>query len=780
MGKTISSRIKSGVTVGFIDGHTRDGWIDGFRPGASVIQLEIREGGDTSDTEALTVEYPTNQAAYIGFFRENAVELPVPLNGDTQPIHLDLTGGARFHVMVHWPDTTDQEGFYGVPVDIDDPFAWIYFFAHAVNFRRSDERLGTMLLREGLITPEQLEEALRAQKDGRKKTIGEILVEQNQVGADTVARAVERQKRHRLRIGELLMEAGLATEEEVNAALDEQRNHRDRRLGEILVDMNIVSEFAMTSMLAKKFSIPFVDLDGIEIDRSAVRGLPREIIANYDLLPIASDDEVITVAISDPLATEGPDLLRFNTGKQIREVLVTPSQLKRYMRGDDEEAPPAKKAVCEQTLGDILSELDQTDVELIPEETVDGDSEEMADSDSAIIRLVNQILVDAVRRGASDIHVEPRGREGNTGIRFRVDGACSTYRSIPARYWRPLVSRLKIMANLDISERRKPQDGKFRFRIEGRSIEIRVATLPTVNGNEDVVLRILTGVRPMALTELNLSERNIGELHRLVTMPHGLILCVGPTGSGKTTTLHALLSEINTEVRKIWTAEDPVEITQDGLRQLQVHPKIGLTFAAALRSFLRADPDVIMVGEMRDKETARIGIEASLTGHLVFSTLHTNSAPETITRLLDIGLEPFTFSDALLGVLAQRLTRILCPHCKEEFEAPKKEYDALAATYGKPAFTQRFGVYRKGDFRLMRAVGCDVCAGTGYRGRMALHELLVGDNDEMRRLIQQRASVLDIRALAVKQGMTTLVQDGIEKVIAGHTDLSQVMAVCVR
>jgi type II secretory ATPase GspE/PulE/Tfp pilus assembly ATPase PilB-like protein len=337
------------------------------------------------------------------------------------------------------------------------------------------------------------------------------------------------------------------------------------------------------------------------------------------------------------------------------------------------------------------------------------------------------------------------------------------------------------MADLDIVERRKPQDGKIKFkRYGGLDIELRVATIPTQGGVEDVVMRILGAGETLPLDKIGFSARNYKNFVRSITQPYGLIFVCGPTGSGKTSTLHSALSYINRTETKIWTAEDPVEITQRGLRQVQVKPKIGFDFASAMRAFLRSDPDVIMVGEMRDRETTTIGIEASLTGHLVFSTLHTNSAPESITRLLDMGMDPFNFADSILCILAQRLVRTLCKYCKESYHPSKSEYEALLREYGSfEAFEKDVHIPYAEDLTLNRPVGCNRCYNAGYSGRMGLHELLLG-TDPMKKLIQNNSLINSLREQAVKDGMTTLKQDGIKKIFAGNCDLMQVRKVCIK
>jgi len=353
------------------------------------------------------------------------------------------------------------------------------------------------------------------------------------------------------------------------------------------------------------------------------------------------------------------------------------------------------------------------------------------------------------------------------------------YQTVPYSYRAALVSRIKIMSNLDITVKRLPQDGKIKFRRPtGDEIELRVATIPTQGGVEDVVMRILAKGETMPLEAMGMSKRNYDGLVSICEKPYGMVLVVGPTGSGKTTTLHAALHHINTPEKKIWTAEDPVEITQYGLRQVQVQPKIGFDFAAAMRAFLRADPDVIMVGEMRDYETAKTGVEASLTGHLVFSTLHTNSAPETITRLLDMGIDPLNFADALLGILAQRLVRTLCKNCKEAYHPMREEYDEIVESYGPTAFASLQIPYDE-HFILYRPKGCEVCDKTGYKGRLGVHELLLA-SDTVKRLIQKHATIEEIREAAIAEGMATLLQDGIQKAIQGLTDFRQVKRVCIR
>jgi len=414
------------------------------------------------------------------------------------------------------------------------------------------------------------------------------------------------------------------------------------------------------------------------------------------------------------------------------------------------------------------------------EDVKEDDTDIRTEVDSPVVELVNKIILDAHAHNASDIHIEPYPGENPTYVRFRVDGNMYLHLTIPHDLRHAVVSRIKIMSDLNIAERQRPQDGKIRFkRFGGKDIELRVATVPTQGGLEAVTLRILASGEPILLDNLGLTAPNLENVVRCITQPYGLIFVCGPTGAGKTTTLHAMLAHINTPERKIWTAEDPVEITQRGLSQVQVKPKIGFDFAAALRSFLRSDPDVIMVGEMRDADTTNTGVEASLTGHLVLSTLHTSDSPESITRLLEMGIDPFNLSDAILCVLSQRLTRSLCMSCKESYHPTREEYDELVREYGPAGIGALPGIPYTDDLTLYRSNGCPVCNSTGYSGRIALHELLMG-TDEVKKLIRHAAQTEEIRHQAAKDGMASLKQDGIRKVLDGHCDMLQVRRAIAR
>ncbi len=616
---------------------------------------------------------------------------------------------------------------------------------------------------------------------------------------EELSAALESQLQHQpMPIGEALIGLGKISRSQLSEALSRQSSGKSVPLGQILLDMGLVTTADLQLALVTKMGYPFVDLRQFSIDVAALRKVPAATAVKLKVLPLMEWKSKLVVAMTDPLQFKLLDELEFTSQRKVRPVVTTSAdlvaQIAKAYRGIGMVDSPAPKERQSRVEREARATSEQ-DAWMLAAELAGGESRPVEDeksieqSDNTLVRLINSMITEAYHQRASDIHIEPYPGREKVAIRFRIDGELRPYLELPPSYRNALIARIKIMCDLDISERRKPQDGKINFAKFGNlPIELRVATIPTAHGLEDVVMRLLTGFKVVPLDSLNLAPRNLDQLERLIERPYGLFLCVGPTGSGKTTTLHSILQRLNRPNRKIWTAEDPVEITQHGLRQIQVNPRIGWNFAAALRSLLRADPDVIMVGEIRDSETAEITIEASLTGHLVLSTLHTNSAAETIVRLNDLGVDSFSFADSLQGVLAQRLVRRLCPSCvrsrpmtAERLHEVTEDYQG-ALSVGHPQrdaavlhaeWRQRYAL--NGRLQDYHAAGCDHCANTGYLGRLALHELLVA-TPALRELVQKRARPAEIRQLALAEGMRSLRQDGIDKVLAGRTSLAEVRA----
>lgn len=567
-----------------------------------------------------------------------------------------------------------------------------------------------------------------------------------------------------------LVPQGILSEADLHRAIDEAKQS-SQELEAVLLDRYQIPKDVLGAAISEHYKCPYLPYDErTVIDADLLKALNHDYLKKSLWIPIARCGQFLDVLTHDPHDLEkGEDVRRSFPGMIIRFAVGLRRDIELFLN-----------AVIGQRSGSSIGAiLSQSGEDVSSEPAVEIFSGTIDENDSVIVRLTNHLITEADRCGASDLHIEPYADRKDTAIRFRVDGSCFTYTRLPAAYRRALVSRIKIMSNLDIAERRKPQDGKIRFQLgPQRHIELRVATLPTAGGNEDAVLRLLTAKEPMPLDAMEFDKGVVKAIKTLAERPHGIFLCVGPTGSGKTTTLHAILRHINTDERKIWTAEDPIEITQDGLRQVQVHHKIGLSFATAMRAFLRADPDVIMIGEMRDKETADIAIEASLTGHLVLSTLHTNSAVETVVRLLDLGCDSFNFADALLGVLATRLCKRICVRCREFYHPSGSEYDELREGYGS-LYCRPLSVGYSEELTLSRGRGCVDCNRRGFKGRVPLQELLVG-TEEVKQLIQSRARTGELLTKAIEGGMITLLQDGIEKVVRGLTTYRQVRAVAVK
>ena len=658
--------------------------------------------------------------------------------------------------------------------------------------------IGEMLIEQHSATPQGIAQAVHQQQALRERKLGDLLVTHRVVSAAQLLEALERQaKMPMVRIGEALVSLGMVTAAQLQAALAQQQSDRSVPLGELLVRMSVVSREDLQIALARKMGYPLVDVDAFPPEADALQKLDYATAMRLRAMPLLVREGRLVVALDDPARRRNAvEQLEFSAQMKVIPVLAHCRSIEMVLHAAYERigAVQGQRHLTPDTSDLISFELADTDslVEALEKQgqgRADSDDDNPEQSDNSLVLLVNSMIVDAHKSGVSDIHIESYPGREKIRVRFRKDGVLRTYLELPPGYRNELIARVKIMCDLDISERRKPQDGKINFAkfSPQHKLELRVATIPTNNGLEDVVLRILASAKPLPVDSLGLSAENLARLQQAVERPYGMVLCVGPTGSGKTTTLHSVLSHINVPERKIWTAEDPVEITQPGLRQVQVNPKIDWTFAKALRAFLRADPDVIMVGEIRDAETARMAVEASLTGHLVLSTLHTNSAPETVTRLLDMGLDPFNFGDSLLAVLAQRLVRRLCPECRSSRPATAGEVDELLADYmhafGTEPPTSRDAV-RAGwlqnnsrDGRLMahHSAGCKACDDSGFKGRAGLHELMLVSR-ELRRMVQTGARAETLQHCAMTEGMRTLRQDGIDKVLAGITTIGEVRA----
>lgn len=639
----------------------------------------------------------------------------------------------------------------------------------------TDKIIGKMLLDMELITPEQLAEASRTYNAlGQDQPFEQILVKLGYVSEETLL-LIRQADETRLSLAEILLKHELVPREDLEIALEMSANER-LPLEKVLMNLELASEENLAKGIALNSNLPFSRLDN-RIPNIKI-GLAKAIAAfspgSHSMVPVSLDGGNITIAMNRPLPLKKVQQLEAQMKLKVVTIIATESDI----------AMARSRLLAHQSGGSLSEKRENVDsvMELLASESnepdIEQDAQRVAESDSVLVKLVNKIILDAYYNKASDIHIEPYPGKDDIIVRTRIDGVCSISHRLPYKYKYAIPSRIKIMGGMDIAERRKPQDGKIDFKKFGSTdLELRVASMPAVGNLEDIVIRLLQTGDPLPFDKLMLTTRNKKIIENSALKPYGLILVVGPTGSGKTTTLHSVISLINHPERKILTAEDPVEITQKGLRQLQVNSKIGLTFASALRSFLRLDPDVIMVGEMRDAETASIAIEASLTGHLVFSTLHTNTAAETVTRLLDMELDPFGFSDSLLCVVAQRLARRLCDHCKKTWRPTDSELEELGAEFGSTAFAA-LGISRE-SMLLAKPVGCDKCQNTGYKGRIGIHEVLEG-SDALKNLIKKKSESAEIRCQAIAEGMTTLKQDGILKALHGITDIHEIRKVCIR
>jgi len=574
-----------------------------------------------------------------------------------------------------------------------------------------------------------------------------------------------------------LLESKLVTTSQLQNALAISKKTK-KSVEYVLMEQNRIEKEGIGKSLSLFFKCPFIAFSpDMPVPYELLTKLKQSFLLQYSWVPLNWEmtSRTVDILIDDPndlIKTDHIAALIYTNNinyfvgiKEDIEKIVKYFYDKRHETG----------TIAEENVVDSFDIMPDIDFE---EDEEDEVVEEFDESSSQVVRMVDQIFITAYRKDVSDIHFEPSPTSKTTSIRFRIDGVCQDFLQVPITHAKAILSRIKIMSGLDIAEKRLPQDGKIKFKRKGiKTFELRIATIPTVGGYEDAVLRILEEAGARKLDDVALSEKNLKIVKKVISQPTGLFLVVGPTGSGKTTTLHSALGYINKPGIKIWTAEDPVEITQPGLRQVQCQFKIGLDFARIMRAFLRADPDVIMIGEMRDKETASIAVEASLTGHMVFSTLHTNNAPETVIRLLDMGINPLNFSDAFQAVLAQRLARLLCKNCRKKYHPSDEDINVIKKLYGKEDFDSS-GLELTPDTVIYQTEGCDDCYETGYKGRLGIHELMEGTK-EIKRMIKKEASPEELFIQASNQGMTTLVQDGIVKVLEGLTDITEIRRVCV-
>lgn len=799
--KGLSKRYQD-VTIGLMSGETLNGYLLGFSPIMTKLYFHDR----ALPEDAPSVKLDVQDIIYIGMYPSSGCipEHPSKLQ------HMDelkiITVNAESFEVLASPSMSNTPGFFAVSKDSNSPFERIFFYHHGIRYQEKPERLGDLLVDQEMLSPddihqalkkqassvvpfgrilrdqgkvddaditmvmerqnlqrmklgdvlvnqevvssEDVEQALEKQAESKDKPLGHILLEHGKVQETDIHSALEIQKRRKMRLGDLLVEAGLITEEDVQYALEAQKE-RGQRLGEILLSSEIITEEQLLTVLAQKFRLPTVDLDDYDIDPLASTEVEREVIEKYGILPIQTDKHKLTVALADPLGLEAYDSICFHTGKKVHEVMCKASQLKfhinKYLQDEEQE----EELSCEFLQQSVAETEDDSISEL-----------EMAQSaeDAPIVRLVNRIIRNGLIKKASDIHILPQAKK--IILAYRLNGDLISENALDKGLHKQIIARIKILAGMDITEQRLPQDGRLILRDGKKIYEFRISCIPNSFG-ESLVLRILNKEAAVNLKQLGLRQDDYAQISAMTRKPYGLILVTGPTGSGKSTSLFAMLQSISHLPAHILTIEDPVESDIDGANQIQVNQKIGLTFARILRNVLRHDPDIIMIGEMRDQETAEIGIEAALTGHLLFSTLHTNSAVDTIIRLNDFGIPNYLLASALLGIISQNLIKKLCPDCHVQLAESADSFEIIHDLgYETPA-------------RLYAAKGCEQCDQSGYVGRVMVYEVL-SVNETIRHAIHDGKLGRNLQKIAVENGMIPkamhalqLAEDG----VIDHNDL---------
>lgn len=764
-----------------LNGDYISGQVIDWSPEASFLELVVQEG---EKQRKLRLEFSDIKLVVFPRLRmlqsqtEDLSHL-VAIADESQSFDFTFTDGTHYQGHTY-TFHEDEQGFVLFTEGGADSYSCAFIPRGAASEHRFGRKMSELIeeSKSQTLPPTEANSEVEQKRQESKRKLSQYVSESSIRRSEDLIHALAHQARTPNRLlGQILLDEGIINEHQLEKALKEKQHNTREPLGQILIRQRSATPEDIQYSLARKLNIPFVDLGNFEIDFDVVKLVPERLARKHTIIPLCRLDKQLVVATEDPLNATALDAVRFHTNMSVEPVMATKDAINTSLN----------------QLYALASDVDMDDLVLDNPEERDRDRDINADEEelqeNLTVRLVNKVITDGINMGASDIHFEPYGPRKKAIIRFRKDGAMQHYYSIPASLRFSFVARLKVMARLDTSITRVPQDGKIAFRRRDDSaVELRVATIPTISGSEDIVIRILPQEKPRPLGDMGMEAARYRVLVDTIEKPYGLFLAVGPTGSGKTTTLHSILNHLNTEDRKIWTAEDPVELTATGLRQIQINNKVGLNFAAVIRSILRADPDIIMVGEIRDKETASIALEASLTGHLVLGTMHTNNAPSTVQRFLQMGMDPFNFGDALLGVLAQRLARTLCSDCATKYEATDHELELLADEYinqHKNAinrdelikqWTETYG--EKGHIKLARKVGCDSCNQTGYRGRTAIHELLTNE-PEVQEAIFTDKSQTDLRRIAQSHGMLTLKQSGIVKVLQGLTDIHEIRKVSI-
>lgn len=709
------------VTIGLLNGDESRGHLVRFYPQTQQLPLQV-----ASDQMQY---FDAPEIAYVGFHREEGSSTPMPNSATLEEIIVNTVTGNKFRVLVT-RSQPHENGFFAFTDDTEAPYERFFFYNHGVRNLEQPKPIGQSLVDSKMVPPQRMKKALDTQKALHKQQLGDLLVKQKKVDATDVEKALANQGKKTMKIGEVLVEAGWISEKDLQQALEEQAKNRNLKVGEVLIKMGFISEEELVSSLAKKFNLPFINLDDYVLNAELIDQFDINLLLRFQILPVTSNEETLTVASPDPINFDAFDAIRFQTKKRITEVLATPSQIQKAL----ETEISIQSGASDEWLS----------IERIKDDNGDEPENEVLEVKAAeaapIVRLVNKILINGLRKNASDIHILPQARE--LLLLFRINGELQKEMVLEKWVQRRMVSRIKLLSGMNIADHRITQDGRMRVHHEDKLVEFRVSCIPNAYG-ESLVIRILNKDMATDLETLGLSESNRQSLARMVRKPFGLILATGPTGSGKSTTLFALIKSIINLPLHIITIEDPVESEIKGTNQIQVNTKIGLTFASVLRNVLRHDPDVIMVGEMRDEETTSIGIEAALTGHLMLSTLHTNNAVDTVIRLQDLGIPNYLLAPALRGVISQNLVKRLCEHCRSKLE---NEEDEIFELLQDMQFDRPETLFKPGE--------CEHCNQTGFSGRVMVYEFLE-ITDAVRHAIHNGMVGDELLKIAEREGMTT-------------------------